>query len=464
MASNKTWLLKILTGPHVGSEAMLSPGVYTLGEGDDCDIILHDSSLAERHFQLTASMDKMVLSILAEDHPCYIDGVEVTSDSSITIKPYQVISSGTFFFTLGYVGKAWPPIELLGSGRNFKQPHKQTANKQTAQQAVESDNEKPLSRMLALWQQLLSGDSSINRVHLSLGIALIGIGLSLLLVVLTASDISSGGLETEVADINQLIETYVIDATVDTTFVDGQKKFYIHGYTKTDEQRDAFMEALGKAGINVQTQLYSADKLRHAIAVILDQYIDAQTDTVEVSMMSGFPGQVILSGYVEQIDVWQRVLDTVKTDVPGLQDYDNRVWTMDDAVQTLEKMLASHELSDKVAINRVEHAIYLSSHPLSVAEQQRLAAISESYRAQYGDKPHLAYQQQGDPPIKKFGLSLGIQSISFGVSPYLQTEDGKRYTVGAIIDDGYTIKEINREFILLLKGGELGRHYFSEQP
>ncbi|MBC6413334.1 MAG: type III secretion system inner membrane ring subunit SctD [Chromatiales bacterium] len=465
MNSNKAWLLKVLTGPHIGSEAMLSSGSYVIGSDDDCDIILHDSSLSGRHFQLTLDTDKIILNILAQDHPCYIDGEEVASDDSTTvIEPYQVISSGTFFFTLGFVDKTWPPIELLGAGQNFKQEAAHTTKAETTQEVIENADEKLPPLPLMLWQKLSSNYSSVNRIHLLVGISLISIAISMLLIVLTTSDVHQGNLETETVEINELIETHGLDATVETIFVDGQKNLSIQGYAKTEDQRQAFMEALGKAGISARTQLYSADKLHSAILVILEQVLNAESDEVKVSAVPGFPGKVILSGYVEDSNVWQNILDTIKTDVPGLQDYDDRVWTMDDAVQALEQMLADQNLSEKVVIDRLKHTIYLTVHTLSEAEQQRLEMISENYKAKYDNKPQLMYQEQGTPPVKQFELDVVIQSVSFGQLPYLQTDDGNRYITGGIIGDGYTIKEINQDFILLLKAGELGRYYFLERP
>ena len=283
----------------------------------------------------------------------------------------------------------------------------------------------------------------------------------MLLVVFTASDVSRGGLKIKTETINELIEEYVVDATVRTTYMDGQAMLYIHGYARTDEQRSAFMEALAKADITAQTQLYSSERLRFAVSVILDQLLNSQTDNVEVSGVSGFPGKVMLSGYVESSDIWKRVLDTIKTDVPGLQSYDDRVHTMDDAIKVLYKMLAEQGLSDKVDINLVEHEIYLSSQKLSEAEQRQLATLSESFQEHFNNQPQLAYQEEGDPPINKFTPDIALQSISFGKSPYLETQDGKRYTIGAVIGDGYIIKEINRKYILLSKNGELGHYYFN---
>ena len=460
MDANKAWLLKILTGPHVGSEAVLSPGVYLLGRDDDCDIILHDTSLAGQHFELNLESDKIGLRILAKDRKSYINGIAI-DDDSIDVNPYQVISTGTFFFVLGSAQEAWPPIELLGAGKDFEQVEEETIEEPAADSGKQSTLPPSSPSAWSVWQQQWHDKHPINRTYLSIGIALIGIGISLLFSVFTASDVPSKGLESQVLEIDELIANYVIDATVRTVSKDGRKTLHIHGYTKTDEQRDAFMEALGKADISAQTQLYSSKRLRYAVSVILDQLINPETDSVEVTAVPGFPGKVMLLGYVEQSEVWGRVLDMVKADVPGLQNYDDQVRTMDDAVQAIKRMLADYKLSDKVDINTAEHTIYLSSRTLSAAEQSRLSELSEKFQSDFGNKPQLAYEGKGEPQIKKFELEIAVQSISFGESPYLETLDGKRYIVGAVLDGNYIIKEINRMFILLSKDGEIGRYYFN---
>ena len=456
MDGDKGWVLKILTGPHVGSEAALSSGVYLLGSGEDCDIILHDTSLAEQHFQLKLDTDSIGLSILAEDHPCYVDGKEMDSNA-VEIKPYQVISTGTFFFTLGSAQEAWPPIELLGVGRNLKQ-----AEDKASEEIPKDDNLQPSSLSSFAWQQLWGGDRPANRIYLSVGIALIGIGLSLLFIVLTTEDIPRENLETRSVEINQIIEDYVVDATVRSISHDGQEMLHIQGYTDTDARREAFMEALGKAKITAQTQIYSSERLKLAVSVILGQFLNPQTDKVEVSGVPGFPGKVVLSGYVEQIEVWERALDVIKKDVQGLQNYDNQVRTMDVAVHELNQMLVAQGLSDKVEVNINDHTIYLIWQTLSDDEQKRLATLSQEFREKFNNQPPLADANQVIPEINKFDIDIRIQSVSFGKSPYLETHDNKRYIIGATLGE-YTIKEITREFILLSKDGELGRYYFNKE-
>ena len=462
MDGDKGWILKILTGPHVGSEAALSAGVYLMGRGENCDIILHDNSLAEQHFQLSLDADKIGLSILAEDYPCYVDGEEVDANS-VEIKPYQVISAGTFFFTLGSAQEAWPPIELLGVGRNFKQ-----AEAKPTEETPEDSNPQPpassaSSPIAMMWQRLWRINHPAGRIYLSVGIAIIGIGLSLLFIVLTTADIPEENLQTQDAEIHQIIKNHIVDATVRTVSENGKKVLHIHGYTDTDAQREAFMEALGKAKITAQTQIYSAERLKLAVSVILGQLLNPKTDKVEVSGVSGFPGKVALSGYVAQGETWKRALDVIRNDVQGLQGHDSQVRTMDDAVEELKQMLAAQGFADTVNIDIDDYTIYLIWQELGDDEQQKLTALSEEFRKKFANQPPLADAKQVKPKINKFELDVDIQSVSFGKLPYLETHEGKRYTIGASLGD-YTIKEISREFILLSKDGELGRYYFNAKP
>lgn len=460
MDEDKGWLLKILTGPHVGAEAILTSGTYLLGRAESCDIVLHDTSLAEQHFRLSIETDNIGLSVIAKDYPYYIDGVKVDSDS-IEINPYQVISTGTFFFVLGSVDETWPPVELQGAQRNLAQVEEKANSETTTDDHRRLSSPRLLKFIPTAWMQ--NYNRPINRIYLAVGIALIGMGLSLSLTVFTEDNIPVKNLSERSVEINKLLGEYLVDATVDTVYKDGQKTLYIHGYAQTDEQRDAFMEALGKAKITVQTKLYTFERLKHAVSVVAEQFLDPRTDTIEVSSVGGASGKVKLSGYVAHSDVLERVLDMIKIDVPGLRGYENEVRTMDDAVYALDRMLAEDKLSDKADINIAENIIYLSPKTSDDTELYRLTTLPRKFQQRFGTRPQLVYKEKEKPKIKRIKIDAVLQSVSFGKSPYLETQDGKRYTVGAVIDDDYVIKEINRKFILLSKDGELGRYYFNSQ-
>ena len=51
-------LLKIISGPHLGAEIPLTSGSTVLGSSNSCDIILQDSTVAERHLRISLSKNQ----------------------------------------------------------------------------------------------------------------------------------------------------------------------------------------------------------------------------------------------------------------------------------------------------------------------------------------------------------------------------------------------------------------------
>ena len=49
---------------------------------------------------------------------------------------------------------------------------------------------------------------------------------------------------------------------------------------------------------------------------------------------------------------------------------------------------------------------------------------------------------------------LQLRAVWFGEGPYVITADGRHLTVGAGLDNGWTIKEIDQDRIVLAKDGE----------
>lgn len=50
-------ILKFFSGPHMGAEIPLTPGDVVVGSGENCDVILHDSTVAAHHVHITVPTD-----------------------------------------------------------------------------------------------------------------------------------------------------------------------------------------------------------------------------------------------------------------------------------------------------------------------------------------------------------------------------------------------------------------------
>lgn len=92
-----SFLLKIVQGPNAGAEIALVEGVnLSFGRADECDIILSDSSVADKAFELEVSTER-VAAIMP-------DG------KSVKLEPYHVTLIGTSAVVVGPQEGAWKPL------------------------------------------------------------------------------------------------------------------------------------------------------------------------------------------------------------------------------------------------------------------------------------------------------------------------------------------------------------------
>ena len=87
------FLLKIVEGPNKGAEIALVEGVaVTFGKGDDCDVVLADSTLPEEPLSVEASAD----------------GVTVDGRPA---EPFEVMTSGATSFAVGPADAPWGALK-----------------------------------------------------------------------------------------------------------------------------------------------------------------------------------------------------------------------------------------------------------------------------------------------------------------------------------------------------------------
>ena len=109
MQTSPEFKMKIVAGLHKNAELNIQSGIcYTVGSGDDCDIILMDNGVDKKHlffslFQGTIQIEKITANI-------YVDGKEIV-DTPFFLADFQVVSIGDAHFAMGPSDQVWPAIE-----------------------------------------------------------------------------------------------------------------------------------------------------------------------------------------------------------------------------------------------------------------------------------------------------------------------------------------------------------------
>lgn len=108
-------LLRILSGPQAGAEALLRPGEYILGRADDCDFILDDANAADHHATLFVTGTAVEVGPL--DGPVFLQGRPVEGERA-AVANFQVLTIGGTHFCFGPSEGTWPRIEMPSPGES----------------------------------------------------------------------------------------------------------------------------------------------------------------------------------------------------------------------------------------------------------------------------------------------------------------------------------------------------------
>jgi hypothetical protein len=107
-AQNARHKLQIIAGLHKGAELHLQEGErYTIGSGEQCDIVLLEDGVAVEHLCLGVSAGQAYLLDAYAD--TFIDGTK-RSDAPQCLAAFQVVSFGQAHLAIGPADTAWPVI------------------------------------------------------------------------------------------------------------------------------------------------------------------------------------------------------------------------------------------------------------------------------------------------------------------------------------------------------------------
>jgi hypothetical protein len=127
------------------------------------------------------------------------------------------------------------------------------------------------------------------------------------------------------------------------------------------------------------------------------------------------------------------------------------VATVEDATRALKDRLDAANI--KTLRISVENGRLAATGTLAGQDAAAWAAIQQWFDQIYGGR--LVLTTRIDPPGGARPLpALQLQAIWYGERPYIVTADGEHYFIGAVLDNGWMIREIGEDRLLLGKDGE----------
>jgi hypothetical protein len=125
--------------------------------------------------------------------------------------------------------------------------------------------------------------------------------------------------------------------------------------------------------------------------------------------------------------------------------------TLEDAIKALNARLEAAKI-ETLQIS-AENGRLSAAGTLTGPAAAEWTAIQQWFDQTYGSRFVLATKL--DPPgAARTVPALQLEAIWYGERPYILTADGEHYFTGAVLDNGWVIRDIDQNRVLLAKGGE----------
>jgi type III secretion system YscD/HrpQ family protein len=435
------YILKVLSGLHQGVEVDLEDSLV-IGSSSDCDLVLSDSLLQARHFSLQLKDEDVWVHPMAGK--VFVDGHIIKED--LQVKIFQFITVGTTHFVFGPSEAQWPEISLKDAPLLMESSEKAEAAIQevptdgvSSSDALAVNHPKKTKRIIIAW----------------LGFFLIIILFVVFYFTSPVTVLPKGVLSSSVhSRIRSEIEFLGWKDEVQTK-ISKDGKFSLKGYVPTNTDLVSLREKIHAIDSSVLLKVYSTEKiLQQGLEILVVSKVKAKLRELQV-------GSFVVEGYAFNADQWEKVKTHLLSEVAGLKDVQDRIYTPMKALTTGRIILTKYKLIGSVGIFPKEEAIIVSG-TIAQSEKGRwedarseiLKTFTEAVPVQF--LVTMAIAESGvDGEGKRRYFEDEVSGIVFkeGGLNYVELKNGKKYFEGSDLPNGCVVNKIETESITLLRSG-----------
>lgn len=431
------YLLKILSGNHQGAEVLFHDETAIVGSDLNSDVVLSDSLVEPQHISLKFSKDGIVLQPL--NGKVFLDG-QLVKDESVIVETFQFITIGSTHLIIGPSNQTWPSITAMD-----------------APQLVEPGAEGNEVREEEIENVIPPESLSMTKkgrkktfVYTGIGIAVFTFAVVLLLFMSIFSDTKP---VVPKPDTMVLLKGIVRELGLadSVSIAKTQNGFAVTGYTLSNESLSELKAKLAAVDPNIKNKVYSEEKILSEINELLAT-IESRPKVQVVSN-----GVFLITGYAFDKDKWSKVRRRILEDIIGINDLQDEVILPQKAYNLVRPILSKYKLTGKIGLVPQEDGIVIGGLVSSDEEENWKLAKIQIEKTFGSDILLKNYVKVSDPDVIKqqyFGSEVNSVSISDNGMNWIGFKDGTKYMVGATLANGYTIKEITPENIVLSKGNQ----------
>ncbi len=416
---DKRYSLRVLSGENTGAQIVLEPNVpVVVGKSATCNVIFNNEDVADRHIKLVLSNNKIRLRPLAQ--PVYIEGKDIGLHDA-TLLPYQLVTIGKVGFAIGDGSGQWPRVDAEGKRYPL---------------ALEGGSPKNSG-----WKKLL-----------------FWLGLALLIVAnVQYFSRNEGGLFSLFGlkdTVEQQVYSAIGDADVSDIVVSKTPsgRIKVSGYVKTNEQKQRLIRNILRIRGDITHNIWVTSNIENN-ALLIAQTLGEE----QIHFSSKGNGVLYASGYIQSQANWIKLKSNILEDIEGIEVINDV--QIKPILELLKGALQKQDLSEQINLRQKDNQFIVSGKPTQAQIKQWHKLLNQIIRPVDG-----YWQVVEDFSVaetKEFKLSL--RSVSIGEIPFIVSKDGNKYLEGAHLGEGYYLKKIMVDKILLQHEGMEIPVYFGKK-
>ncbi|MDR1413421.1 MAG: type III secretion system inner membrane ring subunit SctD [Puniceicoccales bacterium] len=434
---DREFLLKVLSGNHQGAEIVFGYESAVIGSDSGSDVVLSDSLISSRHVQITFAEGGITLKPL--EGKVFIDG-KLVKEETVTVEELQFITIGSTHIVIGPSDQKWPAISAADA------PQIEEDSEATKEIKVsEPDDKIPLNT------------GSIGKIKKKK--TLIYGGGALIIATFALALLCFMSMFPDSAKVPQKLDTHLLlqnlirelDLTTSVTIGKTNTGFSITGYTPSNAILLTLRNRVSTIDPQIRQKVYSEEKVLSEISILLGA-IESHPKVQTVSN-----GVFLLTGYAYDKDKWAKIRKRILEDVLGITDLHDEVVLPQKAINLAKPIMAKYKLTGKVGIVPQLDGITIGGLVSSDEEENWKLAKVQLEKTFGPDVLLKNFVKISDPDVIRhqyFGSEVNSVSISENGMNWIGFKDGTKYMVGSMLSNGYLIKDITPENIVLTKNNQ----------
>ena len=437
-------ILKVFSGPHVGAEILLNDGNTVIGSGDDCDVILQDQLLADRH--VCVHVDASIVTLIPLDEAkVFINGTECPEQR---IEFFEFFTLGNTHLAIGPSDEQWPhrdfpDFQLIVASSN-ESGGEQIEN-------IDSDNEgnPPADEVKTTDGQESSATTVLDTPKMgstprfgSRKPIVIASGFAIALVMLGGSWFlyaelkESGNQKKQVPvtaqEIQKIIERVAPDSGIAVHEENGE--FRVVGYVGNRTVERQLRQALRELSSQIDYQVYDTNGLVAGVKSSIS------LRHLALGVKAGNPGEVVVSGIVKNSHDWRQLRDAILLEVPRLK-------SLNDSGIEFEHGPLMHPEEQMVEEKVVED---VASAPQKIDLDESIDLPLDDAQVSFTENESEEEHQEIDEDF----ANLGIKRLVRGKRSMITLENGTQIFEGGLMHNGYILTSIQSDRLIFEKHGD----------